>query len=76
MLVFELNKHSFNRKFNVIGMTNNSIILQDRRTNEEFLCHRKVLNTICKSDKDLPCAIVEREYRGQNNKWLATMFTL
>lgn len=75
--VFFLDEKRFNNKFIIKGMSKNSIIVEDFiDNNQRFMVYRRVLNKILSADKPVACMIVEREFRGQTNLWLATMSTL
>lgn len=44
-----LSKKNFNELFEVIGMNNKSLTLEDRRSGERCFMHRNVFNKIMKS---------------------------
>ena len=44
-----LSKKNFNELFEIIGMNNKSLTLEDRRSGERCFMHRNVFNNIMKS---------------------------
>ena len=75
--LFFLDEEMFNNKFLIKGMTANSICCEDFvDNNQQFMVHRNTLNKVLKANKPLPCMLVEREYQGKTQLWLATMSTL
>lgn len=76
--IIYLNKENFNNNYAISQMTKNSVIVVDKHSEVEkhIFIHRRVLNKILMSEESMPCAIVDREYRGRVVKWMATFFTI
>ena len=71
-----LDKDIFNNKYDIIGMSKNSIIIKDKSTDEVIMVHRRILNKVLSSETTIPCMRVEREFQGTKSIWLATFFSI
>ena len=71
-----LDRDIFNNKYDIIGMSKNSIIKKDKSTNEVIKVHRRILNKVLSSETTIPCMKMEREFLGTKSIWLATFFSI
>ena len=71
-----LDRDIFNNKYDIIGMSKNSIVIKDKSTGEVIMVHRRIINKILSSDSPIPCMKMMREFQGTKSIWLATFFSI